>query len=65
MGDLSKRIHWLAQILTDLSAITLHLHFLALLIINTTRTPKTSTALNRTYKMLEVLAGLMTPLAKR
>lgn len=62
---MEKNIHTLAQALTDFSTIIFHLHVIALLVINVTKTPRSSPAANRIYRGLEVLAGLLTPLAKR
>lgn len=67
-----KRIHDFSNLLGDLTQIVIDLHVLALLIINVTRTPrghlkdKTGyTALSRLYRVIELMAGLITPLAKR
>ena len=40
-------------------------HGLALIIVNLTKTPKDNEALAKAYKLIEVIAGLVTPLAKR
>jgi len=40
-------------------------HGLALVIVNLTKTPKDNEALGKVYKLVEVIAGLVTPLAKR
>ena len=62
---MEKHIHQFAQELSDFSTIVFHLHVFALLIINVTKTPNPNSALNRIYRALEMLAGLLTPLAKR
>jgi hypothetical protein len=58
-------VHKTAQALQDFSTIIFYLHVLALLVINTTKTPKSNFMISKIYKMLEILAGLLTPLAKR
>lgn len=58
-------VHKTAQAIEDFSTIVFYLHILALLVINTTKTPKSSIMMSKAYKMLEILAGLLTPLAKR
>ena len=40
-------------------------HGLALVIVNLTKTPKDDEALARVYKLIEVVAGVITPRAKR
>jgi hypothetical protein len=62
---MEKHIHEFAQELQDFSTIVLHLHVIALLIINFTKTPRTNATVERLYRGLEMLAGLLTPLAKR
>lgn len=62
---MEKHIHEFAQGLQDFSTIIIHLHVIALLIINVTKTPTANTAVERVYRGLEMLAGLLTPLAKR
>ena len=58
-------VHKTAQALQDFSTIIFYLHVLSLLVINTTKTPKSSVMMSKFYKILEILAGLLTPLAKR
>jgi hypothetical protein len=62
---MEKHIHEFAQELQDFSTIIVHLHIFALLIINITKTPAGNTRINRVYRGLEMMAGLLTPLAKR
>jgi hypothetical protein len=62
---MGKHLHEFAQSLEDFSTIIFHLHVIALLIINFTRTPTTNPVVTRLYRGLEMLAGLLTPLAKR
>lgn len=63
--NMEKPIHEFAQALQDFSTIIVHLHVLALFIINITKTPQSNATLNRVYRGLEMMAGLLTPLAKR
>lgn len=65
MSIVSTGVHKTAQALRDFSTIISYLHVIALLIINITKTPKSNLLMNRIYKLLEILAGLLTPLAKR
>lgn len=65
-------LHQISSTLADIIQILLDLHFLAILIINITRTPGEEfashgayTSVNRVYRIVEFLAGLITPLAKR
>jgi hypothetical protein len=61
-------MHDLAQFIKDLTDIVIALHALAIVIVNITTTPKTATApnsVNKAYRFIEMLAGLITPLAKR
>jgi len=58
-------LHKIATDIEDFSKILLHIHIIALLIINVTRVPKTSAFAVKTYRLLEMIAGLLTPLAKR
>jgi hypothetical protein len=62
---MEKHIHEFAQELQDFSTIILHLHVLALFIINVTKTPKSNPYVQQIYRGLEMFAGLLTPLAKR
>ena len=52
--------------------IILNLHLLAILIVNVTKAPRDEvsalgsyTSVNRLYRIVEFLAGLITPLAKK
>jgi hypothetical protein len=56
----------------DYIALALALHGVAMVIVNLTPTPKDNEALGtistlavRSYRALEILAGIVTPLAKR
>jgi hypothetical protein len=60
-------MHSLAQYIKDLTDIVIALHALAIVIVNITTTPKAATApnsVNKVYRFIEMLAGLITPLAK-
>lgn len=49
----------------QLLAILFAIHALAVLIVNLTPTPKDDAAVAKFYKVIEVLAGIITKLAKR
>lgn len=49
----------------QLLAILFAVHALAVLIVNITPTPKDDLAVAKFYKIIEVLAGIVTKLAKR
>ena len=49
----------------QLLAILFAIHALAVLIVNLTPTPKDDAAVAKFYKIIEVLAGIITKLAKR
>jgi hypothetical protein len=65
-------IHQLSQAVGDIVQIILDLHVLALLIVNFTETPRRTLAdsqrytfVKRLYRFIELLAGFITPLAKK
>ena len=61
-------MHDLTQFIKDLTDIIIALHALAIVIVNITTTPKTGASpdsVHKTYRFIEMLAGLITPLAKR
>ena len=67
-----EHFHAFSRVFRDLIEILTNLHLLALLIINVTKTPKDAlpaqasyTSVNRIYRIIEFLAGLITPLAKK
>jgi len=67
-----EHIHNFSKVLNSIMEIILNLHLIAILIINTTKTPKDEvsalgsyTSVNRWYRIIEFLAGLITPLAKK
>jgi hypothetical protein len=51
--------HWV-----DIVAIGAAAHGLALVIVNTTKTPKDNEVYNKIYKIVEVIAGIITKVAK-
>lgn len=50
-----------SQILTAIAAI----HAAALVIVNLTKTPKDDEVLTRVYRVVEILAGVVTKLVKK
>ena len=52
------------SILEIFALAVIALHAAALAIINTTRTPEPGTAWAKVYRVIEVAAGLLSPLAK-
>jgi hypothetical protein len=58
-------LHKIATDIEDFSKILLHVHVIALFIINVTKVPRTSALAAKIYRVLEMVAGLLTPLAKR
>ena len=67
-----EHIHNFSKTFGEVVEILMNLHLLAILIINVTRTPKDAfsektsyTSINRLYRIIEFLAGLITPLAKK
>jgi len=67
-----EHIHNFSKTFGGVVEILMNLHLLAILIINVTRTPKDAfsektsyTSINRLYRIIEFLAGLITPLAKK
>ena len=58
-------LHKIAGDIQDFSNIILHIHIIALLIINVTQVPKSHPIAAKIYRGLEMVAGLLTPLAKR
>jgi hypothetical protein len=51
--------------LSDALRILMDAHLVALAIVNLTPTPKDNTAYGKVYKVIEALAGFVTPLAKQ
>jgi hypothetical protein len=69
---MTETIHELLGQINAVIEIFLNLHVLALFIINLTKTPSRAlrstngyTLTRRAYRVIELLAGLITPLAKR
>lgn len=64
--------HTIANAINDFLELLINLHAVALIVINLTETPRRAlygsegyTLLKRFYRLIELLAGLVTPLAKR
>lgn len=62
---MSAAIAFLAAHWVDIVAIGAALHALALVIVNTTPTPKDNELYGKFYKVIEVLAGVVTKIAKK
>lgn len=67
-----NNLHMVFSHLNTIIEIILNLHVLALLIINITRTPGKAfnasgsySFIGRMYRLIELLAGLISPLAKK
>jgi len=67
-----EHVHSFSKSLHSFTEIILDLHLLAILIVNVTKSPKDEvsalgsyTSVNRLYRIIEFLAGLITPLAKK
>ena len=65
-------LHSVSTQIHDFTELIVNLHVLALLIINVTKTParafdsaESYNSLGRIYRLIELLAGLVTPLAKK
>jgi hypothetical protein len=65
-------MEWITGNLRDLFEIGLAIHGVAVLIVNLTPTPKddeavasAGAALRQSYRIIEILAGVVTPLVKR
>ena len=62
---MSAAIAFLAAHWVDIVAIGAALHALALVIVNTTLTPKDNELYGKFYKVIEVIAGIVTKIAKK
>ena len=69
---MSNNLHTVFSHLNTIIEIIMNLHVLALLIINITRTPGKAfnasgsySFIGRMYRLIELLAGLISPLAKK
>ena len=65
-------LHVISRVIEDITKILVNVHILSLLIINLTETPRRVlsepedyTVFKRFYRIIEVFAGIITPLAKR
>ena len=62
---MTAAIAFLAAHWVDIVAIGAALHALALVIVNTTDTPKDNELYGKFYKVIEVIAGIITKIAKK
>jgi len=58
-------INHLTENWTEIVGVLAALHMLALAIVNVTPTPKDDELYGKVYKVIEVLAGIITKLAKK
>lgn len=65
-------LHVVSRVIEDITKILVNVHILSLFIINLTETPRRAwdategyTMSRRFYRIIEVFAGIVTPLAKR
>lgn len=65
-------LHAVSVVIEDITKILVNVHILSLFIINLTETPRRAlsetedyTVFKRFYRIIEVFAGIVTPLAKR
>jgi len=58
-------IHYLAENWAEVAGILAALHVLALAVVNATPTPKDDEIYGKLYKVIEVIAGIVTRTAKK
>lgn len=58
-------IHYLSENWAEVAGILAAVHVLALAIVNATESKKDDEIYNKVYKVIEVLAGLITKTAKK
>ena len=58
-------IHYLAENWAEVAGILAALHVLALAVVNATPTPKDDEIYGKLYKVVEVIAGIVTKTAKK
>jgi hypothetical protein len=58
-------IHYLSENWAEIAGVLAALHVLALAIVNTTESKKDDELYNKLYKIVEVLAGIITKTAKK
>jgi hypothetical protein len=58
-------IHYLAENWAEVAGILAALHVLALAVVNATPTPKDDEIYGKLYKVIEVIAGIVTKTAKK
>lgn len=69
---MSDGLHQLSTNINDVVQLLINLHIIALFVINLTHSPRqvlqsseSYTYLKRLYRVIELMAGLVTPLAKK
>ena len=69
---MDQSLHSISTVFNDIVQLIVNLHLVCLFIINVTKSPRRAlqstesyTYLKRLYRIIELLAGLITPLAKR
>jgi len=58
-------IHYLAENWAEVAGILAALHVLALAVVNATPTPKDDEIYGKLYKVIEVIAGIVSKTAKK
>ena len=58
-------IHYLAENWAEVAGILAALHVLALAVVNATPTPRDDEIYGKLYKVIEVIAGIVTRTAKK
>jgi len=58
-------IHYLTENWSEVAGILAALHVLALAVVNATPTPKDDEIYGKLYKVIEVIAGIVTKTAKK
>jgi hypothetical protein len=58
-------VHYLSENWTEVAGILAALHLLALAVVNATPTPKDDEIYGKLYKVIEVIAGIVTRTAKK
>jgi hypothetical protein len=58
-------VHYLSENWTEVAGILAALHLLALAVVNATPTPRDDEIYGKLYKVVEVIAGIVTKTAKK
>jgi hypothetical protein len=58
-------VHYLSENWTEVAGILAALHLLALAVVNATPTPRDDELYGKLYKVVEVIAGIVTKTAKK